>query len=356
MSTQRSFNITSESVTVVLEGKTHTVQKGTPNFAGLRRALVEEDWDAVPGFLTIAKSVTAWAKGMFTLTANNTRFLYNGVELPSSLNARIFEMVTKNEDPAPLFKFWEKAMLNPSYRSRTQLFDFIQHRGIPLCEDGDFLAYKGVRKDYKDCHSGKFDNSVGQRNSMDRTLVSDDPDVACHEGLHVGALSYAAGFAPKDGHVVVCKINPKDVVSVPKDCSQEKMRVCEYEVFAHHGGMLPSTTYTPEREEHWTKQNSGNPYAHTEDVEDYEDEDDYDGDDEETPAPKKAAQRQPKNAPIAGTATGFDELDAMDYEALMQETTDVLRKYAANHLKIAGACKIPGGKAALVERILEVRK
>jgi len=341
MSTKRSFNITNESVTVVLDGKTHSVQKGTPNFAGLRKALVDEDWDSVPGFLTIAKSVTAWAKGKFTLTANNSRFLYNGVELPSSLNSRIFEMVTKNEDPEPLFKFWEKAMLNPSYRSRTQMFDFIQHRGIPLCEDGDFLAYKGVRHDYKDVHSGTFDNSVGQLNSMDRTLVSDDPDVACHEGLHVGALSYASSFAPKDGHIVVCKINPRDVVSVPKDCSCEKMRVCEYVVFAHHGSLLPSTTYKE---------------PVYDDLLDDEDEEDFDGDDGwEAPTP---AVRQPKNAPpdAKASAPGFEELDALDYEALMLETTDVLRKYAANHLKIAGACKIPGGKVALVERILEVRK
>ena len=338
MSTKKpGYNITGESVTVVIEGKTHTVQKGAPNFAGLRKAVIDENWDAVPGFLTVVKSVTAWAKGKFTLTADNTKFLYGTVELPAELNTRIFEMITKNEDPEPLFKFWEKAMLNPSFRSRTQLFQFITHRNIPICEDGDFLAYKGVRQDFKDCHSGTFDNRVGQRNSMDRTLVSDDPEVACHEGLHVGALSYASSFAPRDGHVIVCKINPKDVVSVPRDSLQEKMRVCEYVVYAHHGAALSSTTHQDE-------------FEPEDELLDDEDEEEFEGE----PEPKVIKKAEPK--PVKdGLSKSFKQLDADDYEALMQETTELLRKYAANHLKIAGACKIPGGKAALVEKILEVR-
>jgi hypothetical protein len=47
--------------------------------------------------------------------------------------------------------------------------------------------------------------------------------------VHAGSLSYATGFGPT--HVIV-KIDPADVVSIPTDCSCQKLRTCAYEVVA----------------------------------------------------------------------------------------------------------------------------
>jgi hypothetical protein len=46
--------------------------------------------------------------------------------------------------------------------------------------------------------------------------------------LHVCSQSYLGHFG--GDRVIVCKINPKDVVSVPADYNNAKMRVCRYEV------------------------------------------------------------------------------------------------------------------------------
>ena len=40
------------------------------------------------------------------------------------------------------------------------------------------------------------------------------------------------------GKVVIVKVNPKDVVSVPHDCNCQKLRTCAYTVVAEHIGTL----------------------------------------------------------------------------------------------------------------------
>jgi hypothetical protein len=176
------------------------------------------------------------------------QFTYNGASLPTELNQRVIKMATAGDDPTALFNFWERLQKNPSKRSVDQLFSFLSHQGIPFEKDGTFLAYKGVRSDLKDAHSGKFDNSPGNVHEMPRNQISDDPNHACHEGFHVGALAYASGFSQR---VVICRVDPEHVVCVPYDASAQKMRVCKYEVIGFHNGQeLSSTVHTePEYDE-----------------------------------------------------------------------------------------------------------
>ena len=53
----------------------------------------------------------------------------------------------------PLVKLFENLMKNISYQTRTQLYDFLEHKNLPITEDGCFLAYKAVNSDYKDKYS-----------------------------------------------------------------------------------------------------------------------------------------------------------------------------------------------------------
>ena len=59
----------------------------------------------------------------------------------------------------------------------------------------DFLAYKAVRKDFKDKWRGVFDNQVGSVCEMPRGKVDDNRSVGCSQGLHAGALNYVATMA-----------------------------------------------------------------------------------------------------------------------------------------------------------------
>lgn len=271
----------------------------------------------------MGKALGEWAQGDFKY--KNEQFYYKDHELPRNVNARIVQMATEGKDPTILFRFWERLKKNPSWRSVQQLFEFLDHDNIPLTKDGCFLAYKSVRGDYKDKHSGTWDNRPGSVNKMPRNEISDDPKEACHVGFHVGALNYARNFG--GSKMVICKVDPENVVCVPYDSSQEKMRVCEYKVVGEWSGQpLDSTTF-----------------------------DDY----EEPKSKVNKAQKKTEEdgqKVVKKASGGFSKYDKMTSAELMECSLDELRQYAGKGLLIVGASKIHGGKVALVNSIQKVRK
>jgi len=114
---------------------------------------------------------------------------------------------------------------------------------MPITPEGNFLAYKGVQSDYYSITSGTIDivkgqvmdghilNAIGEEIEVVRNQVCDDKDLGCSKGLHAGSMKYATDFA-SNGKVVIVEINPADVVSIPTDCSCQKLRTCAYKVVA----------------------------------------------------------------------------------------------------------------------------
>jgi hypothetical protein len=321
------------------DGQMHTVAKTAPNFGPLKEALESQRWDDVPGLLTVRQAVAAWSSGDFVATETGG-VSYKGTVLPSALAKRILKMVGKGDEPTAAMRFWERLTLNPEQRSREQLFDFLdQHAGIPLRPDGRFLAYKGVRDNFRDAHSGNIDNSPGQTVRMDRGLISSDPSSACSRGLHVGALAYAGSFSSK---CIVVMVDPAHVVCVPNDCSQRKIRVCEYKVLGLHGGEL--LTNTVEAEE---------PAVDTQAIIDALPTD-RGGKTTETGDAAPAAEGDVgAQLPLVGTDwDAFNDLDSLD---LLKLRIMPLRAYARFNLLIIGASKMRGGKAVLVPAIIKAR-
>lgn len=127
-------------------------------------------------------------------------------------------------------------MLNPSHRAVQELYSFLETGSMALTEDGYFLTYKKIRENWTDIHSGTFDNSIGAKPYMPRNMVDENSEKTCSNGLHVCSYDYLSHFGGCDSNrVVLCKVNPKDVVAIPKDYSNTKMRVCEYEVLQEVG-------------------------------------------------------------------------------------------------------------------------
>lgn len=148
-----------------------------------------------------------------------------------------------NDSVSPLVKFLERLDRNPSFNSREQLWRFVERNGIHIADDGRMVMYKGVANTdtpgtYQSINSGRaFVNGEEQNGqivtktgdvvTMPRREISDNPNVACHAGLHCGARSYAESFAPI---LITVMVDPEHVVSVPNDSSDRKVRVCEYEI------------------------------------------------------------------------------------------------------------------------------
>jgi hypothetical protein len=126
-------------------------------------------------------------------------------------------------------------MSNPSKRAVEELYGFLEKGNLPLTPDGYFLAYKKVRADFRDCHTGTMDNSVGQTVEMERNAVDDDQNRTCSTGLHFCSKEYLSHFGGHDSRTVILKINPRDVVSIPTDYNNAKGRACRYEVIGELG-------------------------------------------------------------------------------------------------------------------------
>jgi hypothetical protein len=257
MSKEVSWLVTNENVTVRWEGQSHIVSRGTPLADDLIAALKDGRKDEIPELISVASRIKTFSKGNFVV--DKGRVLINGVEAPRVLSDRIVQFSNEGLPFQPLLKFAENLQQNPSFRAVNELFQFLEKNNHPLTENGCFIAYKKVRSDFKDAYTGTFDNSVGETPSMPRNQVNEDPTQTCSDGLHVANWHYAANVysAETDAIMIEVEVNPADVVAVPVDYDQAKMRCCKYKVLSvvtqpHNDNValrVTSPSYTEEEEE-----------------------------------------------------------------------------------------------------------
>jgi hypothetical protein len=193
-------------------------------FPHLIKALNQKDEEAVLGIINISKRVSRYLNGKVTI--NGGSVFYGPEQVHNVVAQRIVRFMREGIDAQYLINFLENLMKNPSKASREELYLFLENGKVPITDDGRFIAYKWVTSDYKDSHTRRMDNSVGQIVKMDRSGVDDDRSRTCSSGLHVCTQFYTK-FSDK---LMLVAVNPKDVVSVPVDYNNAKMRVAEYEV------------------------------------------------------------------------------------------------------------------------------
>lgn len=227
------FTTTDNSVSVFLNGRMMVVNSADPGYRELRDHLNKNevhDHTLVEQLVDKKAAVTRMSDGDVVIEGDTV--FYRGTEVHNSLADKLVRMVGEGFNIKPWARFLENVMLNPSAASRESLYNFLEHFKTPITPDGQFLAFKRVRDDYMDLHSGTFDNSPGKVVEMRRDEVDDDSNRTCSRGLHACADSYLGSFYANaaNAKVVVVKIHPRDVVAVPADYSFSKMRVCRYEV------------------------------------------------------------------------------------------------------------------------------
>lgn len=231
-----SYIITGNGITAVVDGETMTITSDNPSYGQVLDAIKADEHPLrIAELFRAANAIKRYLLGKVEINESEGVITYQGEEINNVVVDRILQFMSEGLPVDPLIKFLEKLMLNPSRRAVQELYKFLEHKSLPLTEDGCFLAYKGVNNDYKDVHSGKFDNRVGAVNEMTRNLVCDDARVACSNGFHVGSLEYATSFGPV---TVVCKVDPADVVSVPLDSGCQKLRTAKYEVVDEYRGAI----------------------------------------------------------------------------------------------------------------------
>lgn len=219
----------SGTITLFIGEKNHSVDTTHPNYQRIKDSLRDKKYDSLESLVDIPRTVAKYSGSQ--VTVDNGVVKYQGEVIHNSVVNKILQFVTEGFDINPLVKFLENLMQNPSKRSVDSLYEFLERHDLVIDEDGFFLAYKKVNSNWMDFYKGEIDNSVGNTVRMSRNKISDDVRVGCSFGLHVGSLNYAAfEYHPGQGKLIVVRVNPKDVVSVPEDCNHQKMRVAEYKV------------------------------------------------------------------------------------------------------------------------------
>lgn len=151
----------------------------------------------------------------------------------------------------PFNIFIKKLDNNVDLFIRQQLLKFIEYLNrsnkskLTLSKDGNLLLYKAVNKVnnkiFKPFHKGiggyvngefskELHQKIGDIVTMKRNDVESNPEKPCSQGLHCGTWEYAKYFGNEDSIILLCEVNPEDVVSVPYDCDSQKIRCSKYKI------------------------------------------------------------------------------------------------------------------------------
>lgn len=228
--TTPSFIITPDSITGVIDNETITVHRTHGSYEAVLDAIRENRFSDIPNLVRPQTQVFTRTKGRAEY--RDGQVFFDGRPVSGKLAETIVDFVRRNIPIDPLLAFFDKLMNNPSARAREQLYGFIEANKITVNQDGNLVLYKKVRSNYTDVHSGTFDNSIGKTVEMPRRNVDDDPNRTCSYGLHVCSLAYLSHFSGE--HTVLVEVDPADVVAIPTDYHNSKMRVSKYKVIGEH--------------------------------------------------------------------------------------------------------------------------
>lgn len=222
--------IRDDGITFIIDQRTYKVGVNDKNFDKVKQAHNAKDAKTLKKLLDVAEGLINYSEGSVEIT--NGVVSWNGKEIHNSLTKRMIRMMQDDYSISSLIAFMDNLMKNPSHTSIQELYMFLDQNDLPITEDGHFVAYKKVRADYKDIYTGEFDNSVGETLSMERNEVDDQRGNTCSVGLHFCSKDYLTSYGANGSgaRVMIVKINPQDVVSIPSDYNNAKGRTCRYEV------------------------------------------------------------------------------------------------------------------------------
>jgi len=259
MTTQFPYLVSDRSATAFINGKSFTANRDHPNYPAIVDQLKQGVTDifAFTNLFNIAKTIEIKSGGRVKIT--NGVVTYDGQAVHNTLTSRMLEMIQQGFDVTAMIDFMENLFQNPSFRCVNSVYDFLEANNSPITPDGFVLLFKKVRGDYYDIHSrtvlnklasvmteaekAQFPKVMGNgvtvaiENgvtvvSVARNMVDENIDQTCSYGLHVCAEHYLPSFSSngRDDRVLVCKVNPRDIVANPRDYRNAKLRVCRYEI------------------------------------------------------------------------------------------------------------------------------
>lgn len=226
------------SVMNLLTGSVTKIYKDDAAFDNAVELIKAGDFESVEK-LTVKeqiKNINSTMTGDFSvwIADGNVNYQYKSGEskvLHNAMTDRMLRMAAEGFNMEPLMKFMGNLLANPSKTAIDELYLFLEATELPITDDGHFIAYKIVRNDYTSHFDQKFMNAVGTVVEMPRSEVCDNRNLTCSHGLHFCSkeyLRYYGSTGTNDDRLVLVKINPADVVSIPSDYNNAKGRASKY--------------------------------------------------------------------------------------------------------------------------------
>lgn len=238
------------TMSLFVNNKPYIVSPDHVNYHDIKKQISRPNYNLheLVQLLDVPQYLSTFSYGNISYSSKEGQVYYKDKPVNNVISKRIIDFVSQKLPVKGLIFFLHNLYFNPSHRAIEELYKFLEHKFLPITEDGYFLAYKRVDHKYKDYHSGTFDNSIGCIVKMERNEVDDNANNHCSKGLHVGSIEYVRNFHKSDqnSHIIVVMVNPRDVVCVPFDNDCQKVRVCRYEVVAEYEDNLTESLYSNE--------------------------------------------------------------------------------------------------------------
>ena len=228
--------VSKEQITLIFSEDTIAIDNSNPRFNEIFQLCKEGKYADAAAIATIKQQINQAFVGT-GVEVSGGEVNFNGTPLHNVICTRILDILRDGLDASALVKFLENLMKNPSFTAVQELYLFLEHNRIPITEDGHFLAWKKIRNNWKDIYSGTIDYSVGATPEMPRNQVDENRERTCSNGLHVAGWDYLPHFGSANDssdRIVIVKVNPADVVAVPSDYNNAKMRVSKMEVLREY--------------------------------------------------------------------------------------------------------------------------
>ena len=229
------YLITSKEITLMYKGTTRKFSQNDELFSLVKNACINEDYQYLLRMFAPTEFINKYVPELdinvtdMTVNVNGTQFPF---EYANLIINELNKTLHQKQDPKfqNLLNFFARCIqFNIESSIVIQMYEFLKHNDIVILPNGSIQGWKYIAKTdtgFKDSYTKSISNEIGTYVTMERDLVTKDPNITCAAGLHVGSWEYVC----KQDYIAQVIVNPEDVVSVPIDYSGQKLRCCKYYV------------------------------------------------------------------------------------------------------------------------------